>query len=447
MKDLNPVLNRKPLYMNKISKFLILWLISLPLSAQEVLTPGEAIRIALENNYSIQIARNELEADREGVSWGNAGILPAVGLTANSSNSIQSTRQNRASGEVVEVDNARNNNINYGVVADWTLFDGFRMFARYDQLRELEKLGEAELQQTILSRVSDVLITYYDLVQQRQQLTALDSTMVISEQRVELAQNRFTIGRSSRLEVLNAQVDLNTDRTTILRQQELFRNTKIQLNELLARDPEIDFRVQEDISVDDQLLLKKLEELAMEQNPSLQAQIINRNINQLQLKQVKAGRYPTIAANTGYIFSQNESPVGFTTFGRTEGFNYGFTARMNIFEGFNQNRSEKIARLQLENSEIAIEEQSLSLQSRLHTAYQTYLTNLSLMELESENEAIARQNLDITMEKFRIGTIPTIEFRTAQLNYINAVVRHSNAKFQAKLSEISLKEFAGSLPL
>lgn len=433
--------------MNKTINLYVFIFLVLPLSAQEVLTPEKAIRIALENNYSIQVAKNELEINRTAVSWGNAGILPAVGLTANSNNSIQSTRQTRASGDVIEVDNARNNNLNYGVVADWTLFDGFRMFARYDQLQELEKLGEAELQQTILSRISNVLITYYDLVQQKQQLSALDSTMVISEQRVELAQNRFTIGRASKLEVLNAQVDINTDRTTMLRQQELYENTKIQLNELLARDPDMEFKVQEDITVDDQLFLERLEELAMAQNPSLQAQVINRNIVQLQLKQVKAGRYPTIEASTGYIFSQNKSPVGFTTFGRTEGFNYGISARMNIFDGFNQNRNEQIARLELRNSEIAIEEQSLSLQSQLHTAYQTYLTNISLTELERENEAIARENLDITMEKFRIGTIPTIEFRTAQLNYINAMVRHSNAKFQAKLSEITLKEFAGQLPI
>lgn len=433
--------------MNKILKLLILIGLSSPLSAQELLTAEEAIRIALENNYAIQIARNELEIDREGVSLGNAGILPSVALTANTNNSIQSTRQTRASGDIIDIDNARNNNLNYGVVADWTLFDGFRMFARYEQLRELEKLGEAELQQTILSRVSNVLVTYYDLVQQQQQLSALDSTMVISEQRVELAQNRFSIGRSSRLEVLNAQVDLNTDRTTILRQREEFENTRILLNELLARDPSIEFVVEKDIEVDGLLLLAELERLAMEQNPLLQAQIINRDIIQLQLKQVKAGRYPTIAANSGYIFSQNESPVGFTTFGRTEGLNYGLSARMNIFDGFNQNRNEQIAKLQLENSEIAVEEQSLSLQARLHSAYQTYLTNISLMELEGDNEAIARQNLEITMEKFRIGTIPTIEFRTAQLNYINAMVRHSNAKFQAKLSEISLKEFAGKIPL
>lgn len=431
--------------MNNFYKFFIFLLFSLPASAQELLTAEEAVRIALENNYSIQIARNELEIDRTGVSWGNAGILPSVGLTGTSSNSIQSTRQTRADGNIVEVDNARNNNLNYGVVADWTLFDGFRMFARYDQLKELENLGEAELRQTILTRVSDVLITYYDLVQQQQQLAALDSTLVISEQRVELAQNRFTIGRSSKLEVLNAQVDLNTDRTTMLRQQEVFSNTKIRLNEILAREPATDFVVQEDVEVDDALLLEELERMAMEQNPALQAQMINRNIAELQLKQVRGGRYPTIEANTGYIFSQNESPVGFTTFGRTEGFNYGLTARMNIFDGFNQNRNEKIARIQIENTEVAIEQQSQTLQAQLQSAYQTYLTNISLIDLERENEAIARENLDITMEKFRIGTIPTIEFRTAQLNYINAIVRHSNAKFQAKLSEISLKEFAGSL--
>ncbi|HSJ12618.1 MAG TPA: TolC family protein, partial [Gillisia sp.] len=333
----------------------------------------------------------------------------------------------------------------YGVVMDWTIFDGFRMFARYDQLKELEKLGEAQLQQTILAKVSDVMITYYDLVQQQQQLTALDSTLVISNQRLTLADNRFTIGKASKLEVLNAQVDLNTDQTMQLRQQELFKNTKILLNQLMARDTKLDFRVIEEIPVEEDLFLPELEKLAMAQNPLLQAQVIANNIAKLELKQVRAGRYPTIQATTGYQFSESESSLGFISFGKSRGFNYGFSARMNLFDGFTQNQNEKIAKIQIENSELVIEQQSLDLQTQLGTAYQTYLTNISLIELERNNEAIAKENLEITMEKFRIGTIPTIEFRTAQLNYINAIVRHSNARFQAKLSEISLREFAGNL--
>lgn len=431
--------------MNSILRFLTIFLIVLQAHGQQLLTPEEAVSIALKNNYEIRITSNELEIDKEAVSIGNAGMLPAVGAVFNSNNSIQNSSQTRADGNTIELDDARNNNLGYGVVMDWTIFDGFRMFARYDQLKELEKLGEAQLQQTILAKVSDVMITYYDLVQQQQQLTALDSTLVISNQRLTLADNRFTIGKASKLEVLNAQVDLNTDQTMQLRQQELFRNTKIRLNQLLARDTKSDFRVIDIIPVEEDLFLPELEKLAMEQNPLLQAQIIANNIARLELKQVRAGRYPTIQATTGYQFSESESSLGFISFGKSRGFNYGFSARMNLFDGFTQNQNEKIAKIQIENTGLVIEQQSLDLQTQLGTAYQTYLTNISLIELERNNEAIAKENLEITMEKFRIGTIPTIEFRTAQLNYINAIVRHSNARFQAKVSEISLREFAGNL--
>ena len=431
--------------MNNIFKFLVLFFFSAVVHAQELLTVETAVKIALENNFQIKIASNALEIDKTGVNIGNAGMLPTVGATLNNNNSIQNSSQTRTDGNLIKLDNARNNSLNYGVDLDWTLFDGFRMFARYDQLKELEKLGEAQLKQAVLSQVSDVMIAYYDLVQQQQQLTALDSTLVISEQRLSLANNRFTIGKSSKLEVLNAKVDLNTDLTTILRQKELFANAKIRLNEILARDTKTDFKVIEEITLGEQLFLPELESLAQKQNPLLQAQIINKNIALLKLKQIGAGRYPTIIASTGYVFSESESSLGFTTSSNSRGWNYGFSAKLNIFDGFTQNQNEKIAKIQIENTDLEIEQQKQTLQSQLGTTYQTYLTNISLIELERNNEAIAKENLEITMEKFRIGTIPTIEFRTAQLNYINAIVRYSNAKFLAKLSEISLKEFAGNL--
>lgn len=435
--------------MNKLLlKFLVLFFFASSLAmAQDLLTVEEAVKIALENNYQIRIASNMLEIDKTGVNIGNAGMLPVVGATLNSNNSIQNSSQTRADGNLVELDNAKNNSLNYGVGLDWTIFDGFRMFARYDQLKELEKLGEAQLKQAVLTRVSDVMIGYYDLVQQHQQLVALDSTIVISEQRLKLANNRFTIGKASKLEVLNAQVDLNTDLTLMLRQKEMIVNSKIRLNEILARDTKIDFSVIEEITLDEPLSLPELESLAEKQNPLLQAAIINKNIARLDLKQIKADRYPSIIVSTGYVFNESESSLGFTTSAESQGWNYGLSARLKIFEGFTQNQNEKIARIRLDNSALVIEEQKQTLKSQLGTAYQSYLTNISLIELEKSNEAIAKDNLDITIEKFKIGTIPTIEFRTAQLNYIRAIVRYSDAKFQAKLSEISLKEFAGILIL
>ena len=414
---------------------------------QEVLTVEDAVKVALEKNYQIRLAQNNLDIDEVSVAIGNAGMLPQLTASITDNNSIQNSKQTRSDGSVVENSNAKNNSLNYGVDLNWTVFDGFRMFANYDQLKENKQLGEAELKQVVLSTVSDVMITYYDLVQQQQQLNALDSTLHISEQRVELAQNRFTIGKASKLEVLNAQVDLNTDKTLMQQQQELFANTKIQLNEYLARDLKEDFIVVPEIFVNEDLILPELERLVAEENPSLQAAMLTKRINDLELKQIRAARYPTIYATTGYNFGRSESSLGFTSSSNSRGWNYGFGASLNLFDGFNQNRNEKIKKIEIQNQELLVKEQTQTLLSTLNSTYQTYLTNISLMDLEAKNEDIAKENLKITLEKFKIGTIPTIEFRTAQLNYINAMVRHSDAKFQAKLAEIVLKQLSGSLLL
>lgn len=414
-------------------------------NAQDVLTLENAVKIALENNFEIKISRNELKIDQVNVAYGNAGMLPRVAANFQDNNNIQNTTQTRIDGTTNKLNNAKNNLLTYGVGLNWTIFDGFRMFARYDQLKTLQKLGEAELKLTIITRISDVHSNYYDLVQQQQQLIALDSSIVISNQRLELAKNRYNIGRASKLEVLNAQVDLNTDTTTLLRQKELYANTKTLLNQILARDVSIDFRVIEQFSVDKSLQLFALQTLASKQNPVLAAQILNKQVAELQLKQIKGDRYPILRVNSAYNFSESEASLGFITQASARGLNYGLSATLNLFDGFAQNRNEKIAKTQIENATLAISQQNLALSTLLTTSFQTYLTNMELTTLEEKNEIIAKQNLDITLEKFRIGTITTLEFRTAQLNYINAKVRNSNAQFQSKISEINLKEVAGNL--
>lgn len=441
--------------MNKAMKckiiftFSALFLGTLMTQSQEILTVEEAVKIALENNFEIKIASNDLKIDEQNVSLANAGILPSLDANVVNNNSVLDTKQTQLDGTERELDNARNMNLSYGVALNWTVFDGMRMFARHKQLKELEKLGDAELKLTILTKISDVITTYYDIVQQQQQLVALDTTIIISNARIVTAKNRYTIGKASKLEMLNAEVDLNTDTTAFLRQQETYANTKILLNEILARDPKTEFKVVEEVQIDENLVLPELMDLAEKQNPQLQAQVINKRIAELELKQIRGDRYPTIGISSGYNFTRSEASLGFITQSSGRGFVYGINATMNIFNGGLQNRNERIAKLQVENSQILIDQQKLALDTQLSTAYQTYRTNLQLSKLEAKNEAIAKENMDITFEKFRIGTITntTLEFRTAQINYINAKVRNSNAQFQAKISEVALKELAGNLNL
>jgi outer membrane protein TolC len=272
-----------------------------------------------------------------------------------------------------------------------------------------------------------------------------DSIINISNFRVNTAQNRFTIGKASKLEVLNAEVDRNADLSTQVRLQEQWGITKIRLMQLMGKVSTDNFRVQDEIETDKALLFNDLISLAEQQNPQLQIQYIQQKIQEYELKQVKGSRLPVVSVNSGYNLVRSLSPFGFITESTGRNFTYGFTATLNIFDGFNQNRIVKTTSMQLENTKLQIEDQKLAIQSQIATLFQTYQTQLQLAQLEYNNERIAEQNLDITLEKFKIGTLTPVEFRTAQLNYINAVIRWQNALLEAKLSEIALKELAGNL--
>lgn len=427
-----------------ISGLLVCFNISI---AQELLTVKEAVAIALENNYDIKLFENNLRVAQENVTPGNAGMLPSVTGNFTQSNSLSNSNQTQATGEVRSLDNAKNNSLNYGISVGWTIFDGLGMFSRYETLKELQKQGEAELQRSIVTRISDVISTYYTIVEQQNLLAAIDSSIEISKERLRTAENRFSIGKASRLEVLNVQVNLNTDESNRIKQANLVRNLKITLNNLLARDLQQEFTVVKEVAIDETLKLGDILELAKANNPDLILISINRRLAELEEKSIRANRYPTVRLNGGYNFSESESSLGFVAQSKSRGLTYGVTASINIFDGFNQRRNERIAKLRIENADLQMAQTNLQIESEISQAFNVYKTNLALVDIEEKNEQIARQNLNITLEKYKIGTLSAVEFRDAQENFINAVSRYNAAKTQAKLSETLLMELIGKIEL
>jgi len=430
-----------------ISKIVALFFFGFFAHAQEILTLENAIKTALENNYEIKIAQNNTKVGTTNNSFANAGMLPSINVNLTNNNSQLNTKQTQADGTVRQLDGAKNMNLSFGVGLDWTVFDGLSMFARKEQLNVLEAQGKTALQATILSKISEVYLTYFDLVQQQQNLASIDTAIVISTQRVTTAQNRFSIGKASKLEVLNAQVDLNSDLSLQLKQKEFYRIAKIRMNELLIRDLKTDFQVVNEIVLDQNLDFNALKLAAESQNPTLQNQIISKKIAEINLKQVKANRYPTVRLTSGYNFTESEASLGFITQSSGKGFVYGVTATVPVFNGFLQHKNEKVANYQVENANWLLQQQKLALETQLNTLFTSYQTNNELVKIEAKNVEIAKQNLDITLAKFKIGTITTIEFRTAQQNFVEANLRYATAQYQTKISEINLNELAGVLQL
>lgn len=415
--------------------------------AQEKLSLREAISIALQNNYDIRISKNEINIAKNNANIGNAGMLPTIDGTYTNGGSIQNTRQTPVTGEDRVIRGARSTNNSYGADLNWTIFDGFTMFANYDRLKELQKQGEVNARLTILTTVSDVIAAYYDVVRQQQLLVAADSAIDVSVWRTNIAKTKLELGRGSKLDVLTAQVDYNTDTSNYIQVKNFLQIAKVRLNQLMVRDIGTGFTVADGIDVDRGILFSKQAEIAEQQNPNVQNAFINQKIAALNLKSIKGARYPAIILNSGYSRAKSTSPTGFNQRFAANGFTYGVTASLNLFNGFLQRQQERNAKIDIENSTLNLSKTKLDVNSQLLTAYQNYATYLDLIKLEQRNVDIAKENLDITMAKYRLGSIAPLELREAQRNAIDAQNRFIEMQFQAKIAETTLKEISGNIDL
>jgi outer membrane protein len=440
-------------YRNKIASKKLVWLIFFTLtgmgsvSAQSLLTLENAVNKTLENQFDIKISKNRVEIQKEQTTWGNAGMLPQINLLALNTNTLQYATLQQVTGNIIDIDGAQNLNVSYGVGLEWTIFDGMRMFKRFKQLKEEEKLSETQLRFDVLNKITDVYQTYVTLSGLQWQRKALDSLIDVSKFRLKTAQNRYEIGKASKLDVLNASVDLNNDESTLALLDEQIAHAKTRLNQLMLTEWTNNFFVDIEINVDKALILPDILEKAAQLKPELQSLYIQEQIQMLNLSQIKSDRLPTIAVNSAYNLNRAQTPFGFITESRGRNFVYGITARLNIFDGNNQNRLEKVAAFEVENQKLLTAQRKREIESQLVTLYQSYQTHLTLMQREQQNEQIAKENLSITLDKYKLGAIGALDFRTAQIQYAQAVVRYVQSITTAKQTEVALKALAGILTL
>lgn len=412
---------------------------------QERLSLEQAITTALKNNYDIKLVNNDVQIAKNNVNPGNAGMLPNVEGSFNDGGSRQNITRTQSNGNQQTLDGVRNTSMSYGASLGWTIFDGLQMFTNYEKLKELQKLGEVNAKATILTTLSNVISAYYTVSKEQRLVTARDTALDISQLRLTIATNKLAIGRGSKLDVLAAKVDYNTDTSAYLQEINLLKIAKTTLNQVMARDLNLDFEVEDKIDIDAALNYGTLAGQMEQLNPDLQNAFISKKIAELNLKQVKGQRYPVVGVNGGYEFQKSASPTGFNTQQRANGFTYGLTASVNIFNGFLQRQNERNAKIEISSSALLLDKTKQDITAQLRSTYQNYSTNLDLLKIEQNNVDIARQNLDITLEKYRLGSIAPLELREAQRNSIDAITRYLEAQYQAKLTEINLKEISGTL--
>ncbi len=416
------------------------------LNAQQMLTKEEAVKLALDNNYDIKIANNNVQVAENNTSVLNSGYLPTVTGTAGATYNLDNTEAEFSNGNSTVLNGAESNRYNAGVSLNYTIFDGLGRHYNYKRLKEQYQLSELQARETIENTIVQLFSVYYNVAQLSENLETLDQTLLVTKDRLVRAEYQFDYGQNTKLEVLNAEVDINTDSINIINTKQDLKIAKRDLKLVLGETFTEDFNVETEVDFLLQFKKDSLFEKAKQRNVALLQTEKNIAISQLDIKSGKSAYLPTLGLTGSYGWNKNNNnAASFVTVSTNTGLSGGLNLSWNLFDGGATITRVRNAKVNLETQQLQKENILLSIQRDFDNAWDDYMNKLEIYNIQEKNIITAQNNFDRTQEKFKIGQVNSIEFRQAQLNLLNTELSRNQAKYAAKLAELQLLQISGEL--
>lgn len=429
-------------------KFLVLFLAfasaNMAFSQSEMSLQG-LINTALEQNYSIQIYKNNQRQAQNSNTIGNAGMLPNVDLTGEYRVSHNNSEQQYFNGDGQSASNAKSTALSGNVGVNWVVFDGLAMFARKEQYEQLELLSKEDVRFYIEQTAFDVAQTYYRLFQEKKLLESYRTSLRVSQTRYEFEDRAFNVGSADGLDVQQALVDRNTDSSLVLNQKAQIRELEIELNKIINRDLTLAIAPTDSIALRGEFNLVSLMEESRDNNVELNQQQLLELIALGDAKIARGALFPEVELFGNYTYNKQENEVGFLASSRQFGPNFGVRIRFNLYSGGQERIRAENLKIESESENLRLSELQNDVEASVRVAYLRWQSRLEQVQMEKQSVKAANLALQIAEKQYEIGTLTNVDFRVIQLNAVNAQSRFLEAQFAAKMRELELQRLSGKL--
>jgi outer membrane protein TolC len=433
---------------NRIIIAVLIFLISFQnVKSQEVYDLSRCVISGLENNFSLKIAKTQEQISVNNYTLGNAGYLPTISTTNRFGGTLNNSNQKLIDDSRNITNGVHNNSASANVNLDLTIFNGFQVQTTYQKLNELKKAGELNTQLNMEDVVSRIIAEYYLHIQQLILSKNLAYAVSLSRERVRIDEQRYLLGSSSKLELLQSMVYLNADSSRYAKQTENVLASQVRLKKLMALENLEENIILSDtvINIDTSLVYNLLLNTTIEQNTGLLLARKDQVISELNYKIISGRAYPYLNLSSGYTYSFNRYEVGNLKNQQVNGMNYGLTLGMDIYDGFERRREKLNAKIGIETQKYQYQEIEQSVKADLVTIFYAYENNLKLIKLEEQNLEVARENLGIALERYKLGDLSGLDLREVQKSLLDAEERLISVQYLTKLAEISLYQISGQI--
>jgi outer membrane protein len=412
----------------------ILFIANLAKGQDNNLTLSSALEQALENNYGLIISRADVQVAEINNDWGTAGRYPTIGFDISDNNNY-------------ELNNSvYTNRLSTGIGLDWLLFDGFRVKVTKAKLDNLEDLTTGQLAVQVESTIEDIILVYYSVLLQKEQLKVLETVRQLSDDRYQYELKKKSLGGSVTYNVLQAKNVYLTDKANFLNQEMQVRNTIRNLNYMMGVDPAVNWEFSEAFEADtSEFILADLISKMKADNQSLKNQYTGLLLRENETSLQKSNFYPSVSLGAGLDYGHTWAySGGAQTFNNETILPYGnVRLSFDIYSAGVRKRGVEIARINEEVAKVEIDQMEHALTNELFNLFDFHEVRLELLNVSNENLEAAELNLSISEDKYRSGVINSFNYRDVQLIYLSVSYQRLQAVYNLIGSKAGLTQITG----
>lgn len=425
-----------------LAAFLMTGLSIASAQSQQPLSMEIAVALALENNLGIQIARQQVEVAAVGNSWGAAGALPQIGLSATGSNAVSDQSQNPTS---FIQERLQSESVNVSGQLNWMLFDGLGMFANKRALERLVEQADGQAALVIEQTVAATMLAYNGVLVQKALSEVLLSAMDVSRARLQWMEARKATGAATTFDRLQLENALLTDSLAWWQQQANIEQATIALNRLMGESAAMDWEWESSLEVPDAMNdFEALRARALSSATVIQNALISLSIAETGVQQAQARQSPTLSLNA----NQNEQTSRFAAGdlsgeGASKNLAASLALNFNLFNGGATRRAIQQAKIQVAMAEMQAMDERREVERLLQDALSRWQASARAHSISTQLAANSLLALEIARERFSTGAINSLEFRDIQLQQMNSEQQQVQALNAWQAADIELRRLSG----
>jgi len=417
----------------------------------DTLSAKNAVFIALEKNYAVQISKAQSAINVKNNTWSEAGLYPTIALNVGVNTNIQDNSNNPFTftpGVILSTSLSPNLSLNMN------LFSGMAVRISKNRLDQLEQQSNGNALLVIESTILDVLKSYYSAVVQRDRLLVLEVLKKNALDRFKYYDRKQDIGTGSSLEELQFKNLYYSDSINALVQKTSYENSLRNLYLLMNATLTIESLpyLSDSLSINFPLInyQEALAELP-NSNQELKNQYIALELQRTNTAFQKSFLYPTLSLQGGFTPSKswfrdlNDPSLQINT--EVLLYNAGLNLRYNLFNNWKNKRAVETSKIQESISQMTYDRIRKSIETTLSSLINSYKGSAQIVDISSRNLNYAKKAWELAETRFNLGTLNSVDLVNFKNSYQNQTLQHFEFIYTKISTYLELYKLSGKLRL